>query len=102
MTIPAEIHGQLGGQRTGTKLRERKTFDIIPREDPAPGFYQVALHVSGKCNRAAEPKRAQAQEIKEKGSESRRHQLASRSFERTFPAYGISFLFFISHKQNAP
>jgi hypothetical protein len=62
---PAEVDGELRGERSGCELREGQAFFVVARRDPAAILDEVALHVAAQRDRAAEAERPEAQEVAE-------------------------------------
>jgi hypothetical protein len=63
----AEVDGELGGEGAGGELGEGQAFFVLFLADPAALFDQVAVHVAGEGDRAAESDRAQGQEVADQG-----------------------------------
>jgi hypothetical protein len=61
----AEPHRQLRGQRARHRLRDREALLVLIVRIPAALVDEVAAHVTGERDRAAEAGGAQAQEVEE-------------------------------------
>jgi len=72
---PAEIHRELRCERSRRELRKRQPFEVVLLRDPAAILDQVALHVTGERDRAAESERAEAEEVEEQIAHRARNQL---------------------------
>jgi len=59
----SEINRQLCGQRTGRKLRQRQSIEVLLLCYPTTPFDQVPLHVRRQRDRPAKSDGAKAQEI---------------------------------------
>jgi hypothetical protein len=59
----AEVDGELGGEGAGGELGERQAFFVLLLADPPALLDQVAVHVAGQGDRAAEPDGAQGEEV---------------------------------------
>lgn len=62
---PAEVDCQLGRQRTGRELGQGQVLLVVTHGDPAAFFDQIALHVAGQSDGAAEAEGAEPEEIAE-------------------------------------
>jgi hypothetical protein len=59
----AEVDGELGGQGAGGELGQGQAFFVVLLADPPALLDQVAVHVAGEGDRAAEPDGAQGEEV---------------------------------------
>jgi len=59
----AEPHRQLRHERARHRLRDREALEVLLLRDPAAPLDQIALHVPGERDRAAEAESAQPQEV---------------------------------------
>jgi hypothetical protein len=66
---PTQVHGQLRGQWPRTELGECQPLDVILFRYPATFFHEVALHIAGQGDGAAEPEGAQPEEVAQEVSQ---------------------------------
>src|SRR5919204_6876581 len=63
-----EPHRQLRGQRSRHRLRDRQPLLVLLIREAAALLDEVAAHVAGQRDRAAEPGRAQPQEVEKEAA----------------------------------
>ena len=81
-THVAEPHRELRGERTGQGLRHGQALEVLLLREPAPSLHQIALHISGKGDRAAEPEASEANKVA--------GDLSQRQARRTPNAHALS------------